>query len=292
MANSHLPLNALRAFEASARHLSFTKAGMELRVGQAAVSHQVKSLEERLGVQLFLRLPRGLALTDEGQALIPAIAESFRRMRATLEGFEQGHFRGVVTVGVVGTFATGWLLSRLPSFRKTHPFIDLRVQTNNNRVDLAGEGLDCAIRYGDGSWRSTNATHLFPAPLSAICAPQIAERITQPADLAEEALLRSYRIDEWPRWFAAAGVACPAIKGTMFDSSITMAEAAALGAGVVLLPVGMFERDLSLGRLVQPFDTEVPMGDYWLTSLKSKPETDAMRAFRLWIVATVDAAKY
>src|SRR6516165_9332054 len=104
MVKSHLPLNALRAFESSARHLSFTKAGMELRVGQAAVSHQVKSLEQHLGVLLFRRLPRGLALTDEGQALIPAIADSFGRIRMTLEQFERGHFHGVVTVGVVGTF--------------------------------------------------------------------------------------------------------------------------------------------------------------------------------------------
>src|SRR5262245_19789016 len=285
MTTPYLPLNAMRAFEASARHLSFTKAGMELRVGQAAVSHQVKALEERLGVALFRRLPRGLALTDEGHALVPAIAESFGRMRLTLEQFEQGHFRGVVEVGVVGTFATGWLLPRLPSFHDAHPFVDLRIQTNNNRVDLAGEGLDFAIRYGDGSWRSTDATRLFSAPLSPVCAPPLAQCIAAPGDLAGEALLRSYRADEWPRWFAAAGVTCPPIKGAIFDSSIVMAEAAALGAGVALLPVRMFERDLALGRLVQPFATEVSIGDYWLTSLKSKAETDAMRAFRRWLLA-------
>jgi LysR family transcriptional regulator, regulator of gene expression of beta-lactamase len=153
-------------------------------------------------------------------------------------------------------------------------------------VDLAGEGLDFAIRYGNGS-----AIHLFAAPMSAVCAPRIAERISAPADLAEEALLRSYQADEWPRWFAAAGVACPAIRGTIFDSSITMAEAAAQGAGVALLPVAMFERELSLGRLVQPFATTVTIGSYWLTSLKSKAETDAMRAFRLWIVAAAQAQK-
>jgi LysR family transcriptional regulator of beta-lactamase len=290
MPKSYLPLNALRAFEASARHLSFTKAGMELRVGQAAVSHQVNGLEERLGVPLFRRLPRGLALTDEGQALLPAIAESFGRMRMTLEQFERGHFRGIVSVGVVGTFATGWLLSRLPAFQELHPFVDVRLQTNNNRVDLAGEGLDFAVRYGDGSWRSTDALHLLPAPLSAVCAPQIAERLNAPRDLADEALLRSYRTDEWPRWFASAGLACPPIKGAMFDSSITMAEGAAQGAGVALLPVAMFERELSAGRLVQPFDMKVAMGDYWLTSLKSTVETDAMRAFRQWIVATARAS--
>ena len=288
MAKSHLPLNALRAFEASARHLSFTKAGMELRVGQAAVSHQVKGLEERLGFPLFRRLPRGLALTDEGLALIPAIAESFNRLRMTLDQFDRGHFRGVVSIGVVGTFATGWLLARLPSFHAAHPFVDLRIQTNNNRVDLAGEGLDFAIRFGDGSWRSTNATWLVAAPLSAVCAPQIGERIDRPEDLGEETLLRSYRADEWPRWFAAAGVPCPALKGPVFDSSVIMAEAAAEGAGVALLPVAMFARELARGRLVRPFNTDVSIGDYWLTSLKSRAETDAMRAFRSWIVAAAD----
>jgi LysR family transcriptional regulator, regulator of gene expression of beta-lactamase len=105
-------------------------------------------------------------LTDEGEALIPAIADSFSRLRATLERFEKGNFRGVVSIGVVGTFATGWLLPRLGAFGEAYPFVDLRIQTNNNRVDLAGEGLDFAIRYGNGSWRNTDAVHLFPAPLS------------------------------------------------------------------------------------------------------------------------------
>ena len=269
--------------QGSARHLSFTNAGMELRVGQAAVSHQVKSLEERLGVQLFRRLPRGLALTDEGQALIPTISEAFGRIRATLDQFEHGHFRGVVTVGVVATFAVGWLMPHLSAFYDQHPFVDLRIQTNNNRVDPAGEGLDFAIRYGDGSWHATHATHLLAAPLSVMCTPEIAERISHPEDLGQEVLCRSYRADEWPRWFAAANVACPPIKGPIFDSSIAMAEAVAQGTGLALLPVAMFEYQLARGRLVRPFQAEVSIGDYWLTSLKSKVETDAMRAFRLWL---------
>jgi LysR family transcriptional regulator of beta-lactamase len=280
---SHLPLNALRAFEASARHLSFTKAGLELRVGQAAVSHQIKGLEALLGVQLFRRLPRGLALTDEGQALLPAIADSFGRLRATMEQFEKGQFRGVVSVGVVGTFATGWLLRRLPAFAALHPLVDLRIETNNNRVDLAGEGLDFAIRYGDGSWRSTDAVRLMAAPLSPACAPELAARIERPEDIAEEPLLRSYRADEWPRWFAAAGLPCPAVRGMVFDSSVLMAEAASQGAGIALLPIAMFARKLAAGRLVQPSKVTVSLGDYWLTQLKSKAETDAMRAFRQWL---------
>ena len=287
MLRSQVPLNALRAFEVSARHLSFTKAGLELHVTQAAVSHQIKSLEEILGVSLFRRLPRGLALTDEGQALIPVLEESFDRIQATLDRFENGHFREVVTIGAVGTFALGWLLPRLPAFRAAHPYIDLRLLTNNNRVDLAGEGLDYAIRFGDGFWHGTEATPLLTAPLSPVAAPEVAARLRAPGDLAPEQLLRSYRADEWTRWFAVAGLELPAPRGTIFDSSIAMADAAAQGLGVALVPVAMFERDLAQGRLVRPFAFEIVVGSYWLTALKSRRVTAAMQTFRAWLLATL-----
>ncbi|MCI0753093.1 LysR family transcriptional regulator [Teichococcus vastitatis] len=282
--NQHLPLNALRAFEASARHLSFTRAGLELRVTQAAISHQVKALEEILGVRLFRRLPRGLALTEEAEALLPVLSDSFRRIGATLERFGGGRLREVLTVGAVGTFVTGWLLRRLPEFHATHPFVDLRLLTNNNRVDLAGEGLDLAIRFGDGAWHGTEAEALFAAPLTPLCAPGIAARLRQPADLLRESLLRSYRLDEWPRWFARIDMTAPNIRGFVFDSSLTMAEAAVQGAGVALLPARMFERDLRDGRLARPFGAEVTLGAYWLTRLKSREETPAMAAFRDWLL--------
>lgn len=280
-----LPLNALRAFEASARHLSFTRAGLELRVTQAAVSQQVKGLEEILGVRLFRRLPRGLALTEEGEALLPVLSDSFRRIGGTLERFRGGRLQDVLTIGAVGTFVTGWLLPRLPAFRAAHPFIDLRLMTNNNRVDLAGEGLDAAIRFGDGAWHGTEATRLLAAPLSPLCAPRIAERLRQPADLLRETLLRSYRVDEWDRWFAATGLGAPTIRGFVFDSSLTMAEAAAQGAGVALLPAPMFDHALREGRLVRPFAAEVTLGAYWLTRLRSRPESKALAALRIWLVA-------
>jgi LysR family transcriptional regulator, regulator of gene expression of beta-lactamase len=281
----HLPLNALRAFESAARHLSFTRAGLELRVTQAAVSQQVKGLEDILGVTLFRRLPRGLALTGEGEALLPVLSESFRRIAGTLEGFGGGRMREVLTLGAVGTFVTGWLLPRLPEFRAAHPFIDLRLLTNNNRVDLAGEGLDCAIRFGDGAWHGTEAVRLLTAPLTPLCAPSLAWRLRQPADLLREPLLRSYRVDEWERWFALAGLPAPTVRGLVFDSSLTMAEAAAQGAGVALLPARMFAHDLRQGRLVRPWAEEVVLGQYWLTRLKSRAETAAMRSFREWLLA-------
>lgn len=285
MTLSHLPLNALRAFEAAARHLSFTRAGLELRVTQAAVSHQVKTLEEILGVPLFRRLPRGLALTEEGEALLPELTDAFRRIAGTLDRFEGGRLREVLTLGAVGTFVTGWLLPRLPEFRAAHPFVDLRLLTNNNRVDLAGEGLDYAVRFGDGAWHGTEATPLFTAPLSPLCAPGLARRLRQPADLMRETLLRSYRTDEWARWFAAVEMPAPNIRGFVFDSSLTMAEAAVQGLGIGLLPARMFEHDLRQGRLAQPFAVEVTLGGYWLTRLKSRRETQAMAAFRDWLLA-------
>jgi LysR family transcriptional regulator of beta-lactamase len=287
---SHLPLNALRAFEASARHLSFTRAGLELRVTQAAVSQQVKGLEDSLGAQLFRRLPRGLALTDEGQSLLPAITDAFGRISATLDRFEDGHFQEVITVGVVGTFATGWLLPRLGSFKRACPRIDLRLLTNNNRVDLAGEGLDFAIRYGDGAWHGTEATRLFAAALTPFCAPKLATRVRRPLDLRRETLLRSYRPDEWAQWFAAAGIATPDIKGVMFDSSLAMASVAARGAGVALLPGVMFQHEIKQRQLVRPFDIEVELGSYWLTSLHSRRPSSAMQSFRTWLLAEVAAA--
>ncbi|MBW8722843.1 MAG: LysR family transcriptional regulator, partial [Polaromonas sp.] len=211
----HLPLNALRAFEVSARHLSFTRAADELNVTQTAISQHVKNLEERMGVPLFRRLPRGLALTDEGLALLPALAESFGRIGTLLEQFRDGRFREVLTVGAVGTFAVGWLIPRLAQFQEAHPFVDFRLFTNNNRVDLAGEGLDYAIRFGDGAWHGTEAEPLFAVPLSPVCAPAIASRLREPADLAGELLLRSYRSDEWVNWFAAAGVDSPVVRGSV-----------------------------------------------------------------------------
>jgi LysR family transcriptional regulator, regulator of gene expression of beta-lactamase len=281
----NLPLNALRAFEVSARHLSFTRAAIELNVTQAAVSAQVKNLEDRLGAPLFRRLPRGLALTDEGQALLPTLADSFSRMGAVLEQFQGGRFRELLTVAAVGTFAVGWLMPRLKDFQRDHPFIDLRLMTNNNRVDLAGEGLDYAIRFGDGAWHGTEAEALMDAPLSPVCSPVVARRLGTPQDLVNETLLRSYRADEWAKWFAVAGVEAPLLRGPVFDSSLTMAAAAMQGAGVALLPVAMIADDLAQERLMRPFAAEVSTGRYWLTRLKSRPVSSAMAQFQQWLLA-------
>jgi len=259
-----LPLNAMRAFESAARHLSFTRAGRELHVTQNAVSAQVKNLEARLGVTLFRRLPRGLALTDEGQALLPLLSESFERMQAVLEQFEGGLHRQVLTVAAVGTF-------------------------NNNRVDLAAEGLDYAIRFGDGAWHATDALPLLEPLFTPLCTAATARRLRSASDLARETLLRSYRADEWSRWFAAAQASPPLLRGPVFDSSIALAEAAAQGLGVALLPAALFGDALRNERLVQPLSEGVTLGRYWLTRLKSRPVSASMRVFADWLATTLDA---
>jgi LysR family transcriptional regulator of beta-lactamase len=286
MIRPHLPLNALRAFEASARHLSFTRAAVELFVTPAAVSHQVKSLEAQLNVTLFKRLPRGLMLTSEGETLLPVLRESFDRIAETLERFEGGHYRDVLTVGAVGTFAVGWLLPRLADFQEKHPFIDLRLSTNNNRVDVAAEGLDYAIRFGAGAWHGIEALRLIEAPLSVLCVPELARQLNSPEDLLKQTLLRSYRTDEWPEWFLACGLPpnTAPTKNIVFDSSLAMMEAALQGAGIALAPPLMFSRQLAAGAIEQPFAIGITTGSYWLTRLQSRPETAAMAAFKEWLL--------
>lgn len=280
MIRPYLPLNWLRAFEAAARHASFTKAAIELNVTPAALGHQVKALEERLSAPLFHRLPRGLSLTDEGQALLPVLKDSFDRMAAALARFDDGRGRELLSVGVVGSFAIAWLLPRLSRFAAAHPEVDLRLSTNNNRVDIAEEGLDFAIRFGDGAWHGTEAVPLFPAPLTVLCGAEAAARLREPADVLGETLLRSYRSDEWPLWFEAAGLEPPPLTGPVFDSAALMVEAALAGHGVALAPAILFG-----DQAARPFATEVDLGGYWLTRLKSKRPNAAMAAFEAWLGA-------
>lgn len=289
MNRANLPLNALRAFEASARLRSFTRAAHELCVTQAAVSHHVKALEDRLGTKLFHRSPRGLMLSDEGVALLPALTDSFDRIGRLVERFRGGRVLDILSIGAVGTFAVGWLMPRLAAFRDAHPFVDLRLLTNNNKVDLAGEGLDGTILFGDGAWAGAESERLFEAPLAPLCTPALGDRLRDPRDLASQTLLRSYRVQDWPAWFEAAGLRdAIEARGPVFDASLTMIQAALQGEGVALAPPLMFQRDLRDGRLMQPFAMSVSTGAYWLVTLKHKTPSPAMTAFRAWLLAEAE----
>lgn len=287
MDRPNIPLNALRAFEAASRHLTLSKAAVELCVTQAALSHQIRNLEDRLGVALFRRVPRGLVLTEEGAALAPVLTSSLDAIGNTLDRFSGGRYHEALHVGVVGTFATGWLIPQLARFEAAHPEVDLRVFTNNNRVSIPSEGLDLAIRFGDGSWHGLDACQIMDAPLTPMCAPSLATSITGPKDLNRQRLLRSYRAGEWEGWFSRLGLICPPLRGPMLDSSVALADMASQGHGVALLPAALFTHWEKTGQLVRPIGHSVTMGSYWLTRLQSRQETAGMRSFRQWLQQTL-----
>lgn len=277
-----LPLNALRTFEVAARQGSFTRAAIELRVTQAAVSHQIARLEDLLGCPLFLRTPSGLMLTDEAKAVFPVIERSLDDIARALDRIGR-HEAEVLNIGVVTAFAAGWLLPRLPAFEAAHPEITLRVSTHNNRVEIAREGLDLAIRFGEGRWPGLEAVPLIAPEMMPHCAPALAPLLQTPADLHGQRLLRSYRADEWPRWFAAADTPCPPLSGPVLDTSVALADLAASGFGVALLPVPLFERAVAEGRLARPFATGIATGRYWLTLPADRVMTPAMRSLLAWL---------
>ncbi|HGU9882781.1 TPA: LysR family transcriptional regulator AmpR [Citrobacter freundii] len=289
MTRSYIPLNSLRAFEAAARHLSFTRAAIELNVTHSAISQHVKSLEQQLNCQLFVRGSRGLMLTTEGESLLPVLNDSFDRMAGVLDRFATKQTQEKLKIGVVGTFAIGCLFPLLSDFKRSYPHIDLHISTHNNRVDPAAEGLDYTIRYGGGAWHDTDAQYLCSALMSPLCSPTLASQIQTPADILKFPLLRSYRRDEWTLWMQAAGEAPPSPTHNVmvFDSSVTMLEAAQAGIGVAIAPVRMFTHLLSSERIVQPFLTQIDLGSYWITRLQSRPETPAMREFSRWLTGVL-----
>nr|WP_321481429.1 LysR family transcriptional regulator [uncultured Cohaesibacter sp.] len=280
-----IPLNALRTFEATARQGSFTNAAIELRVTQAAVSHQIARLEELLGFQLFHRTRGGLSLTSEGTLLLPVLTSSLDRIGGMLDRVQGNHFEETLNVGVVTTFAAGWLLERLQDFERLYPAIRIRLFTNNNRVNIAQEGLDAAIRFGDGRWAGLEAKPLMTTPLTPLCAPSVAVSLEEDKSrLSDHVLLRSYRADEWSLWFIKAGMVPPLLEGPVFDSSVAMADLAAGGYGIALLPIKMFQSRVAAGSLVRCFEEEIVTGSYWITRLSTKEQSAAYGVFESWLI--------
>ena len=280
------PLNALRAFEAAARHLSFTRAAEELHVTQAAISHQIKGLEERLGLPLFRRLPRRLILTEEGQALLPELREAFNRIALAIERIGERSAGGTLTVSSMTTVVMGWLLPLLPRFQAAHPEIEVRLMTSQRLVDFTREDVDVAVRFGTGKWPGLKAEYLFGERLTPLCGKSLIGKIKTPEDLTRLPLLRSGE-DEWQIWFAAAGVVPPeTIRGPIFDSTKIAAEAAVDGLGAVMAPTALFQDDIAEGRLFQPFELAVSTGkSWWLVMPEAWAERPKIKAFREWALA-------
>jgi DNA-binding transcriptional LysR family regulator len=282
MSRSQLPLNALRAFEAAARHASFTHAAEELHVTQAAVSHQVKALEEKLGVALFVRRPRGLEITSEGEALLPDLRDAFDRMTNALERVGRKANSGTLNVSLVTTFALGWLVPRLHRFQAKHPEIEVRMTTSQKRVDFAREDVDCAIRF------TVQPEPDLHAPL---CGKRYRDKLKTLDDLKRVPFIDMTHDPEWAIWLRAVGLGDFKPKRVLtFDSTMIAVEAAMEGAGVAVGPPQLFREELAEGRLFQPFEQIVDSGKAWWfvcpPASVSRPKT---KAFEEWLIEELAA---
>jgi LysR family glycine cleavage system transcriptional activator len=290
------PLAAVRAFESAARHLSFTKAAAELGMTQAAVSYQIKVLEERVGVPLFLRGPRQVALSEAGQRFAPAVTEAFGLLREAYAGV-RNVAEGMLVISTIQTFASNWLARRLGAFQMAHPSLAVRLDTQSRMVDFSREEVDVGIRSGGGKWPGLAIHLLFRADFTPMLSPRLADSIggiKAPADL-----LRLPILDPgdpwWTRWFTAAGVAADDLArrpGSSLGSQASEGSAATAGQGVAILTPALFAAELADGRLIQPFDLICDDGhSYWLVYPEARRNVPKIRAFRDWLLAEVASGR-
>lgn len=288
------PLNALRVFEAAARHLSFTKAAEELHVTPGAVSQQIKSLEDFLETPVFRRERRALLLTDEAQASLPVLRDGFDKLLEAAEILAARTDGGVLKVSVAPSFASKWLVPRLDSFQTAHPEIDVWVSADMDVVDFAANEVDLAIRYGAGDYPGLAVKHLLEEKIIPVCAPSLItspDPLNAPADLSNHTLLHDSGIDKdescptWPMWLKAAGVTHDGVeRGLKFNQSSLVIEAAVAGKGVALAKAAIALSDLQAGRLVIPFDVTTPTDfSYYIVHPPSKSSSPSVQAFTKWL---------
>jgi LysR family glycine cleavage system transcriptional activator len=288
------PLNALRAFESGARHCNFTRAAEELHLTQAAVSHSVKALEEYLGVLLFRRLPRKVVLTDEGQLLLPIIAETFDRLGRSLDELRSAHTKiRTLTVSVTPSFGGRWLAPRLSTFWKRYPDIDLRLHHSNHPVDFAADGVDLAVRWGHGTWPGLESEYLMRSSLIPVCSPVLAkaQRLTKPAQLRAAVLLHEYNYQAWTQWLLAARVDGIDVRsGPVYDDRNVLEQAVLAGKGVALMREASVRDGLARGLLVKPFRVNIELAfAYYIVYPPAAINQPKVRMFRDFLLAEAAA---
>ncbi|KZY43179.1 hypothetical protein A3731_10640 [Roseovarius sp. HI0049] len=292
------PLNSLRAFEVAARHLSFKRAAEELNVTPAAISQQIRALEDSLGQPLFKRLTRALALTDAGAAALPHLTSGFEQIATGVKAARRGPASTLLTVSVAPSFAAKWLVPRLSRFYDEHPELDVRIDVTDALAGFERDGVDIALRYGRGQYPDLMSECLVPETTFPVCSPCLLERgpkLENPADLAHHTLLHvQWKMERdsdpnWRMWMRAAGVEHVNVdRGPRYTLDSLVVQAAVEGQGVALASAALVADDLAAGRLVRPFPPSVcdatEFGHYlvyppdWVSEPKVK-------AFRDWVVA-------
>ena len=291
-------LNALRAFEAAARHLSFTKAAEELHVTQAAISHQVKTLEEQLGLPLFRRLNRRLLLTDAGQTYVTSLTQAFDGIAEATERATAGWGSGSLRISTLPSMAAKWLLPRLARFRARHPEIDVFVSASHGLADFRRDDLHLAIRYGQGTYLGLESVLLMDDEIFVVCSPQLLAEgppLRTPADLKHHTLLHDTSVEAGRRdgrgWLTQVGeTGVDPDRGPGFSDANLILEAVMAGEGVSLTRRSLAAADLAAGRLVIPFGPirQAP-NRYYIVYPKGTGETPKVRKFADWLHEEAEA---
>jgi LysR family glycine cleavage system transcriptional activator len=284
------PLNALKSFEAAARHESFTRAAEELCVTQGAVSHQIKALESALGIKLFHRERQRLIVTDAGREYLAVLRDALDRIAFGTERLVRRQRSGLLTVSTSPDFAAKWLVHRLGRFSQAHPDIELRISGSLHHVDFAREEVDLAVRHGDGNWPGLHAMRLAAEQLFAVCSAKLAtgrRRLCKPEDLLKFPLLHLDERKDWSRWLEAAGVVGAELPhGTVLNQASMIIDAAIDGQGVALARTLLAARDLIDGRLIRPFTVALRLSkSYWIVCPKATATLPKIALFRDWLVA-------
>lgn len=293
------PLNALRAFEAAARHLNFSRAADELSVTPGAVSQQIQNLEDFIGATLFRRTPKGLLLTDAAQIALPALREAFDRLAEAASMLTAAVDGRRLTVSVAPSFAAKWLVPRLGKFEAAHPQVDVWVSAGIDLVDFAGGEVDIAIRYGSGRYPGLEVQRLMQETVIAVASPEFlqAHPLETLTDLTGQILLHDGSPDadescpDWTMWLAARGVkGIDGSRGPRFNQSSLVIEAAVGGRGVALAKRALAQADLDAGRLVTPFQIATAVDfAYYLVYPKAKGRLPQVKAFLAWLTAEAEA---
>ena len=295
------PLNALRAFESAARHLSFAKAAEELHVTPSAISHQIKTLEEYLGLSLFRRLNKMILLTDEGQALLPGLRAGFEQLADAVANARKCNLRRVLTVSAAPAFAGKWLVPRLDRFRQAQPDIDVRVDASIQLVDFSRADVDVGIRYGSGRYPGLHVECLMSDEIVPVCSPKLLQGehpLQEPDDLRHHTLLHIDDVvatsgwPDWSMWLRSARIeGIDARRGPRFSQSSMAIQSALEGHGVVLVSCVLVADDLAARRLVKLFSTSFPVDFcYYLVCLETSLNNPKVAAFRDWLRTEVAAS--
>ncbi|MDC9590640.1 transcriptional regulator GcvA [Xenorhabdus sp. XENO-10] len=284
------PLNALRVFDAAARHLSFTKAAEELFVTQAAVSHQMKSLEDFLGLKLFRRRNRSLLLTEDGQSYYLDIKEIFTAINDATRKLQARSAKGALTVSLSPSFAIQWLVPRLSGFNQSFPGIDVRIQAIDREEDKLADDVDVAIFYGRGNWPGMRTDRLYPEYLLPVCSPSLLtgdRPLKTPSDLTKHTLLHDSSRRDWQAYIRQLDMQqqINVQQGPIFSHSSMVIQAAVHGQGVALANNVMAQNEIDAGRLVCPFnDVLVSKNAFYLVCHDNQAELGKIAAFRKWIL--------